>query len=329
MRTIRTFTALVALVFAGWVSAAENVVIADPAKAADDADYKVQGEYAGEITKAGAKEKSGFHVIAQGGGKFHGVLYSGGLPGDGYDRSKTKEEADGATADGVTSIKHANWEAKIKDGTATLNGADGKEIGQLKRVVRESPTMGAKPPEGAIVLFDGSNTDEWQKGARMTDDKLLMEGENSVKKFGSFSLHVEFRLPYMPFARGQGRGNSGVYCQSRYETQVLDSFGLKGENNECGGIYTISVPAVNMCFPPLQWQTYDIDYTAATFDGVKKTKNARINVKHNGVVIQNDVELPHATTSSPLPEGPEPGPLHLQNHGNPVRYRNIWILEKK
>lgn len=321
--------AIVLFILAGWAAAGESVVIADPAKAAENADYKTQGEYAGEIAKDGTKAKSGLHVIALGGGKFHGVLYTGGLPGDGYDRSKTKEEADGASADGVTSIKHANWEAKIKDGAATINGADGKEIGQLKRIVRESPTIGLKPPEGAAVLFDGSTLDEWQKGAKMTEDKLLMEGVNSVKKFGSFTLHVEFRLPFMPNARGQGRGNSGVYCQSRYETQVLDSFGLKGENNECGGIYTISVPAVNMCYPPLQWQTYDIDYTAATFDGAKKTKNARITVKHNGVVIQNDVELPHATTASPLPEGPAPGPLHIQNHGNPVRFRNIWLLEKK
>src|SRR4051812_31985903 len=113
------------LTFSAYCSAGENVVIIDPAKAAEDADYKTQGEYAGEIAKNGAKEKSGLHVIALGGGKFHGVLYTGGLPGDGYDRSKTKEEADGATADGVTTIKHATWELKIKDGVATVNGADG------------------------------------------------------------------------------------------------------------------------------------------------------------------------------------------------------------
>jgi len=180
-----------------------------------------------------------------------------------------------------------------------------------------------------VVLFDGSSADNFE-GGRMTPDKLLMEGVTSKRKFGNCTLHVEFRLPYMPKASGQGRGNSGCYLQGRYEVQILDSFGLAGKNNECGGIYSIKDTDQNMCFPPLTWQTYDIDYVAATFgaDG-KKTNNARITVKHNGVVIHDHVELPHATTAAPVKEGVEPGPLYLQNHGNPVRFRNIWIVETK
>jgi len=132
----------------------------------------------------------------------------------------------------------------------------------------------------------------------------------------------------MPTARGQGRGNSGVYIQGRYECQVLDSFGLEGEENECGGIYSIAKPAVNMCFPPLAWQTYDIDFTAAKFDEQgKKTKNARVTIKHNGVNIYDDMELPHGTPGW-HEEGPEPDALFLQNHGNPVAFRNIWVVEK-
>ncbi len=152
----------------------------------------------------------------------------------------------------------------------------------------------------------------------------------SKQKFKAFKLHMEFQLSYMPEARGQGRSNSGVYMQGRYEVQILDSFGLEGKNNECGGIYEVSAPKVNMCYPPLAWQTYDIDFTPATFDDDgKKTANARITARHNGVLIQDDVEVPHATRAAPVKEGPDPGPIYIQDHGNPVRLRNIWLVEKK
>jgi hypothetical protein len=142
-------------------------------------------------------------------------------------------------------------------------------------------------------------------------------------------LHIEFLLPYIPKATGQGRGNSGVYLQGRYEVQVLDSFGLSGEHNECGGIYSIRKPDINACYPPLTWQTYDIDFTAAKFDSNgKKTANARIDVRHNGIVVHKDVEIPRITTAAPSREAPSAGFIHLQNHGNPVRFRNIWIVAK-
>lgn len=164
----------------------------------------------------------------------------------------------------------------------------------------------------------------------MTDDGLLMQGATSKAKFQSYTLHLEFQLPYMPAARGQGRGNSGCYAQGRYEVQILDSFGLDGLNNECGGIYSVKAPGVNMCFPPLAWQTYDIDFTAAKYDSDgKKTADAKLTVKHNGVEIHKDVSIPKTTTAAPVAEGPEPGPLYLQDHGNPVRFRNIWVVEKK
>ena len=137
----------------------------------------------------------------------------------------------------------------------------------------------------------------------MSEDKLLMQGANSVKRFQSHKLHVEFRTPFQPKARGQGRGNSGCYLQARYEVQMLDSFGLTGHHNECGGIYSIKPPDVNMALPPLSWQTYDIEFTAAKFKDGKKVANARITVLHNGVKIHDNVELPKRTTASPLPEG--------------------------
>ena len=138
----------------------------------------------------------------------------------------------------------------------------------------KAPRWAPSRRPGPIVLFDGTRPTHFIDG-RMTPDGLLMEGATSKQKFRDFTLHLEFRLPFMPTARGQGRANSGVYLQDRYEVQVLDSFGLKGENNECGGIYEIAKPAVNMCYPPLSWQTYDIDFTAAEFNDGKKTADAR------------------------------------------------------
>ena len=190
-------------------------------------------------------------------------------------------------------------------------------LGAFAKVDRESPTLGMEAPEGALVLFDGSNVDQWKKG-KLSEDSLLMQGTTSKKRFQDHQLHIEFLLPYCPHDEGQKRGNSGIYVQGRYEVQMLDSFGLEGKHDECGGIYKTSAPSVNMCYPPLRWQTYDIDFTAATFgdDGKMKTK-PRITVKHNGVVIQDDVELPAATTASPLKAGPKPGPVFLQESQKP------------
>jgi hypothetical protein len=298
-----------------------------------DADFAIQGEYTGTVQSEDGQEKLGVQIIALGNGNFRAVGFTGGLPGDGWDQGD-KEEAEAAAVDGAVTFKGQRGTGTVKDGVMKVMNPDGKHIGDLQRVVRESPTLGAKPPEGASVLFDGTSVDQWVaargKGpARMTDDGLLMQGANSKKRLGSHHLHIEFLLPYKPLARGQGRGNSGLYLQGRYEVQMLDSFGLAGRDNECGGIYKIASPSINMCFPPLSWQTYDVDFTEAEYDASgKKTKNARMTVRHNGVVIHDDVELPNRTTASPLAEGPEPGFVHLQDHGNPVRYRNIWVVEK-
>jgi hypothetical protein len=240
------------------------------------AGLRFQGEYVGE--------DCGAQVIALGDGKFRIVGYSGGLPGAVAEFDK-QVELDAAREGEKVVINSAGWSGSIKNGKLVAKNDDGDTY-ELKHVVRESPTLGAKPPEGAVVLFNGSNADAWE-GGKLTEDGFLQGGTKSKAAFGDCTLHVEFRTPFMPAARGQARGNSGVYLQDRYEAQVLDSFGLKGENNEAGGIYTKSKPRLNMCFPPLSWQTYDIDFQAAKFDAEgKKTKNAVMSVKLNGVLCR-------------------------------------------
>jgi hypothetical protein len=298
----------------------------DPAKAGPD--FAIQGEYKGELKLQEEKAPFGAQVIALGDGKFRGVFFFGGLPGDGWSRGDQQLSVDSKAEDGKVTFSGDNGSAKIADGKMTVYDSGGAELGTLEKVERKSPTLGAKPPAGAKVLFDGSDAKEWV-GGKIVEDKLLLAGTRSRDSFQDFSLHLEFRTPFVPKATGQGRGNSGLYLQDRYELQVLDSFGLEGANNECGGFYQIKEPAVNMCFPPLSWQTYDVDFTAARFEGDKKVKNARVSIKHNGVKIFDDFELPNLTPGGAPTESPGKGPFQLQAHGNPVTYRNIWVVEKK
>ena len=314
MPTLRTLATV--LFFPALAASAEESTFIEPEQAGPD--FAVQGEYVGE--------GCGAQVIALGGGKFHIVGWSKGLPGTVADVEKTVELE--ALREGEKVVfSGSGWKGAIEGGQVKATDAEGTAY-VLKHTLRESPTAGAKPPAGAVVLFDGTSAEAWD-GGKMDARKLLAGGTKSNQKFGDCTLHVEFRTPFMPTARGQGRGNSGVYLQDRFECQVLDSFGLKGENNEAGGIYTVSAPRLNMCLPPLSWQTYDIDFEAAKFDGDKKVKNAVMTVKHNSVLVQDHVEVPRTTTAAGAKEGPEPGPIQLQNHGNPVFYRNIWLVEKK
>jgi len=285
--------------------------------------FAFQGEYVGSLPD----QKWGVQVVALGKGKFDIVGYRGGLPGDGWRRGDDTKLGNGEIKDGVVEITGDTWAAKIKDGVMTILHGENK-VGELKKIERKSPTLGASPPPGAIVLFDGTSADQFDKGQLVEGNLLGATGCVSKHQFGDHSLHVEFRTPFMPESRGQARGNSGVYVQGRYEVQVLDSFVLEGADNECGGIYKQSKPFVNMCFPPLSWQTYDIDFTAAKYDDAgKKTANARITVKHNGVVIHDNLELT-AGTPGYRPEGPAKLGLFLQNHGNPVVFRNVWAVDK-
>jgi len=303
---------------------AGKFAITDPADV--DADYAYQGEYAGSVFEPRRGWIwTGLQVIARGDGKFEAVQYRGGLPGAGWDR-QTKHALSGQLHDGVLTLNSADGGSVTTDGrTATVLGSDSRKRGTLAKRERVSPTMHAAAPRNALVLFDGTSADQFE-GAKLTEDGLLDVGGLTKFPVHDFRLHLEFRLPYMPYATGQGRGNSGVYIQQRYEVQILDSFGLEGVANECGGLYKQQAPDVNMCLPPLVWQTYDIWFTAARFDDAgNKVANARITLVQNGVVIHNHREIT-AKTGAGKPETPESLPILLQNHGNPVRYRNVWIV---
>lgn len=301
-------------------------------------DYVIQGEYVGKIADGGML---GCQVIALGNGSFQAVVLPGGLPGDGWD-GKNKILLDG-TVEGelasfipTTGVRkymagspkefsatakfpppgHADFKAAITKGVMNGKTGDGKTF-ELTKVTRKSPTLGMAPPAGAVVLFDGKNADEWKEG-KITPDGLLPIAANSKKSFKDFKLHIEFITPLQPGARSQGRGNSGVYLHGKYEIQVLDSFGLEGKDNECGGFYGRKAPRINMCYPPLTWQTYDVEFKTGPIDPKTKKATARVTVHHNGVNVHDGLEFPTGQ-----------GPIHLQNHGNPVFYRNIWLVELK
>ena len=291
------------------------------------ADYAYQGEYLGAATED-PEYKIGIQIIALGDGKFDLIAYHGGLPGQGWSRGDETIRATGVMGDGKVNFTSDGGSAVLSNGSIVAYDNDGTKIAEFTKTERKSPTLGKKAPEGAVVLFDGSTADHFENGELVEGNLLGATNCSSKEKLGDHHLHIEFRTPFMPKSRGQARGNSGVYMQSRYELQVLDSFGLDGKNNECGGIYSISEPIVNMCLPPLSWQTYDIEFTAARYDDQgKKVKNARATIRHNGVVIHNDLELTHGTPGR-LPEAAGPEALFLQNHGNPVAFRNIWVQKK-
>ena len=298
---------------------------AAPVSSAADPDYAVQGEYVAESIVGGQPTTThGLQVVALGEGKFEGYLFAGGLPGNGGAPS-SRTKLNGHRQDNELLLNDSTQEVRWSEQGATLSARDGSWRTALRKVQRTSRTLGAAAPAHAIRLFDGTDTGELQ-GAKISDDGLLQVGSETKREFADFHLHLEFQLPFMPTAQGQARGNSGVYIQRRYEVQILDSFGLAGEPNECGGLYRQQAPDLNMCLPPLTWQTYDIHFQAARWDEAgQKTANAKISVYLNGVAVHAAREIP-AKTGAGQPEGPEPRSILLQNHGDPVQFRNVWIV---
>ena len=286
-------------------------------------------------------------IIALGNGKYQANLLSGF-----NQRVEPIAILEGQAKNGEKTIylKGPDAEGTVKN--SEFVGRLGNEQSfSMKRIYRVSPTLGANPPAGAIVLFDGKNYDNFKSVKtnhipwKLVNSFMQVEPKTgsivTKQQFEDFKLHLEFRPPFKPEARGQDRGNSGVYIHGRYEIQILDSYGLQGLANECGGIYERwdekrsphgfegKTPLVNAALPPGQWQSYDIIFTAPRFNksGKKIIDACFKKVVHNGIIIHQDVELSGPTRAGLFSDEEPTGPVMLQGHGNKVQFRNIWLVE--
>ena len=289
-----------------------------------DVDYCLQGEYLYETGTPG--DGWGVQVVAIGEDRFQAALLSGGLPGYRADGRVRIELSGRKEPDGLT-LTSPNKQSTIRivDGTAAIVAGVALDTISLRKVFRYSPTLGALPPPRSIVLFDGRDTQAF-RNAQVSREGWLKSGTELIPSYRDFTMHVEFLIPYMPQETSQSRGNSGIYIHNRYEVQILDSFGLRGEFNECGALYRYRKPAINMCLPPLTWQTYDLAFRAPRFDRCgRKQCHAVITVRHNGITVHDNLVVRNKTGAGE-PEGPAVLPIRFQDHDDPVHFRNVWIV---
>ncbi|MBQ9812932.1 MAG: DUF1080 domain-containing protein [Thermoguttaceae bacterium] len=200
-----------------------------------------------------------------------------------------------------------------------------------KKINPEPPTYFPKAPSDAIVLFDGTNVDAWEPTQwKLVDGTIecTVGAFKTKQKFGAFQLHLEWRSPANFEGDWGNQGNNGVSLLGAYEIQIFDSFKINNyPDGACGSVYGQTPPLVNACTPAGNWQTYDIFFTPAKFDGDQQIASPRVTVVQNGIMIQNNTEIYGSTNHFNLP-GPNPkgkGPIVLSGHGCPVRFRNIWI----
>ncbi len=233
-----------------------------------------------------------------------------------------------------TTLSAQDWDREEQDPQAT-------EL-WTPRAEKVIPGNYHTPPSDAIVLFDGTSFDNWQHVDgrsvewTMEDNAMTVKGGSSPIQtkmgFGSMQLHLEWRSPEEVVGEGQGRGNSGVFLMGTYEVQVLDSYESQTyANGQAGSVYKQSAPLVNACKAPGEWQTYDIIFTAPVFGQEGQLLHpATVTVLHNGVLVQNHFTIVGPTEYKGFPQyraHPDRLPLILQDHGNPVSFRNIWLRE--
>ncbi|MEK7474402.1 MAG: DUF1080 domain-containing protein [Candidatus Coatesbacteria bacterium] len=226
------------------------------------------------------------------------------------------------------------WQGTL-EGTILLVGPSSGAAAPLRlmRIPRKPPTLGLQPPKGAVVLLPVTDDAPSLKAWTNRDWKVLPGGvieggggdTRTKREFGDLRMHLEFMTPYQPGA-DRDRGNSGVYLQDRYEVQILETFGLDPDPGVCGAIYRVAAPKVEASLPMLAWQALDIDFRAPRLrkDGTVE-RPAVITVVQNGTPIIDGVSVTHQTGGGP--EGAvKEGPIRLQDHGAPVRFRNIWVM---
>ena len=310
-----------------WADQKKAQTWTDPAVALkENPDFSIQGEYHRKASPIGAQ------MVALGNGKFDLYVLEGGLPGLGWDKEKSRIKLTGNHEEGVVTFAANKGISALLEEKVLAIQRDGKDLVKVSRVERTSPTIGGESTQGCDRSFRRHKCRTLGKGS---DERRSPASHRHHQQTEVQRLPTPPRIPHPPTSPSHAANNVATAASTlggRWETQVLDSFALDGKMNECGGIYSISEPDVNMCLPPLTWQTYDVDFTSAKFDANgKRTAWPRMTVKLNGVIIHNDRELPKDLTTAAPGKGPlkdEALPVYLQNHGNPVVFRNIWVLPK-
>ena len=324
MKLISATILALSLILAGRLHAAGFYGVTDPAMGEYEgvwvAENGARGRITAQVRPLSNNRYDGFILIF----RARSPITSLQIQPAAYENSRlTFTAASGEQPSGGELLAKTEATGKIAKGklTGTFKGELGAGKFEATRSARRSGTLGAKPPAGAMVLFDGQAGESWENFEWPVVDGAMQVGKGNVKtkeKLNDFRLHLEFRTPYMPAATGQARGNSGVYLQGKYEVQVLDSFGLYPlKDNDCSGIYRVKAPLLNACLPPMEWQTYDITYRAS---------GPTVTVSLNGSVVINEAKIPAELVESGTGGGdPSAGFLLLQDHGNPVQFRNIWV----